>query len=100
MELGPSQVFAEALKNLPEGALGLIPWEKEQKRSIREALGEKRRSTVVLFIGPEGGWEADEVELAVRHGVVPIRLGPTLLRSETAGLVASALVLSECGVYS
>src|SRR5437016_4211610 len=30
MELGPSQVFAEALKNLPEGALGLIPWEKEQ----------------------------------------------------------------------
>jgi 16S rRNA (uracil1498-N3)-methyltransferase len=98
MKVGTSQLFLEALKDLPKGGLALIPWEKETGKTIRQAVG--RTSIASLFIGPEGGWETAEVELARRHGVVPVRLGPTLLRSETAGLVASALVLAELGVYS
>ena len=81
-------------------ALSLIPWEKESSVSVRQACKNFQGNKVRVFIGPEGGWETDEVERARRHGIVPVRLGPTLLRSETAGVVAATLILSECGVYA
>ena len=51
--------------------------------------------TVALLIGPEGGFSEREVELAKEKGVTPITLGPRILRTETAAIVASALVLYE-----
>ena len=90
--------FTEAISNLPEKSLALIPWEKESTKTIRQAVSTS--TAVYIFIGPEGGWETSEVDLAIRHHAIPVRLGPTLLRSETAGLVAATLVLSKCGVYS
>jgi 16S rRNA (uracil1498-N3)-methyltransferase len=50
---------------------------------------------VALLIGPEGGFSEREVELAKEKGVTPITLGPRILRTETAAIVASALVLYE-----
>jgi 16S rRNA (uracil1498-N3)-methyltransferase len=51
----------------------------------------------VVAIGPEGGFTEGEVEVAASHGWIPVSLGPTLLRIETAGLVAASrlLALSE-----
>lgn len=47
-----------------------------------------------LAIGPEGGWDKEEIELATSHGAVPIDLGPLILRIETAALATvSALRL-------
>jgi 16S rRNA (uracil1498-N3)-methyltransferase len=104
MGVAPPQKLLDALLGVPKDALILIPWEKEMEVSVRQAVAGARRqpspSHVYLFIGPEGGWEAQEVVLAVRHGAIAVRLGPTLLRSETAGLVSAALVLSELGIYS
>jgi 16S rRNA (uracil1498-N3)-methyltransferase len=51
--------------------------------------------TVVLFIGPEGGLMAEEVHLAQRHGVLPVTLGPRILRAETAALATVANVMYE-----
>jgi 16S rRNA (uracil1498-N3)-methyltransferase len=48
---------------------------------------------VVVAIGPEGGFTDEEVERAVALGWLPIGLGPTVLRVETAGLVAAARAL-------
>lgn len=100
MDVAAPQTLSEALNGLPKDALVLIPWEKETEKTVRQAIGPRHFSSAYLFIGPEAGWEAQEVELAVRHGAIPVRLGPTLLRSETAGLVSAALVLAELGVYS
>jgi len=66
--------------------------------------GERERQSVAvsqinLFIGPEGGWDAREIDLAKQAGAIHVRLGPTLLRTETAGIVAATLVLREFGVY-
>ncbi|MGF1525337.1 MAG: 16S rRNA (uracil(1498)-N(3))-methyltransferase [Candidatus Competibacterales bacterium] len=47
---------------------------------------------VVLLVGPEGGLSAAEVELAKAAGFVGARLGPRILRTETAGVVALALL--------
>ena len=64
---------------------------RQQVRCIAEAVN--------VFIGPEGGWENQEIERARQAGVISVKLGPTLLRTETAGLIAATLVLREFGVY-
>ncbi|MDI3258349.1 MAG: 16S rRNA (uracil(1498)-N(3))-methyltransferase [Sinobacteraceae bacterium] len=45
---------------------------------------------LTLLVGPEGGLEPSELELAQRHGFLPLRLGPRVLRTETAGVAALA----------
>ena len=91
--------LASAFSHLAKDALSLIPWEKESERSIHRACEGYTGTAVNVFIGPEGGWDASEIELAQRSGVTPVRLGPTLLRTETAGIVAATLVLREFSIY-
>jgi 16S rRNA (uracil1498-N3)-methyltransferase len=50
---------------------------------------------IVLIVGPEGGVSPAEAESAAAAGAVAARLGPTVLRSSSAGAVATALVLSR-----
>jgi len=99
-ELLPIRSLAHALAHIPLGA-----WEEEQGLSLRDALRNAIVArneatscgpfTVVLFIGPEGGLLAEEVELARSHGVQPVMLGPYILRAETAALTAIANVMYE-----
>ena len=68
------------------------------KRQVRDVLGGLRDVTnVALFIGPEGGYEAAEIEEAKSHGAIPVTLGRRILRTETAAVVGAALVLYELG---
>ena len=60
-----------------------------------QRLSQQDQVTVVLFIGPEGGLMAEEVELAQRYGAQAVTLGPRILRAETAALVAVANVMYE-----
>jgi 16S rRNA (uracil1498-N3)-methyltransferase len=78
----------------------LVPWEESAHTGIGEALraaGATSTSSVGVVIGPEGGMEAAEVEALVALGAVPVTLGPTILRTETAGIVAVALASYELG---
>ena len=52
---------------------------------------------VELLIGPEGGLEDGELESAAAAGFVPVRLGPRVLRTETAGVVALAVLQASWG---
>lgn len=51
-------------------------------------------SSSLILIGPEGDFSPAEINLAFRHGFLPVMLGETRLRTETAGVVASALLLN------
>ena len=51
----------------------------------------------MLAIGPEGGIEADELEALVAAGFRPVRLGPTILRFETAAVAALAIARTALG---
>ena len=91
-EGGRDRGFAEAATR------ALMAWEGEPERTLRQALGETNGLTnVALFIGPEGGYEAAEVEAATSHGVTAFTLGRRVLRTETAAVVGAALVLYELG---
>ncbi len=50
-------------------------------------------STVVVAVGPEGGFDPAELEAARLHGYVGLRLGDTILRTETAAVAAAARLL-------
>ena len=77
---------------------GLIAWEQEPERTVRHVLGGLRDvEAVALFIGPEGGFEAAEIEEAMSYGTLPVTLGRRILRTETAAVVGAALVLYELG---
>jgi 16S rRNA (uracil1498-N3)-methyltransferase len=57
----------------------------------------EKPSSVALLIGPEGGLTDAEIALACEGGAVKVSLGPRILRTETAAVVASALILHELG---
>lgn len=76
--------------------LSLLLWEGERERTVAKALiRTEAASRVAVIIGPEGGLEKSEVDEAVQHGAVPVSLGPLVLRTETAGVVALSIVLYE-----
>jgi len=58
-----------------------------------------RPGAVTLLVGPEGGFADDEAEAAQAAGFRPLRLGPRVLRSETAGLAALAAMLALWGDF-
>jgi 16S rRNA (uracil1498-N3)-methyltransferase len=95
--VGAPLPFEEAVQQAR--GLKLMPFEGERARSLGVYLRglPRRPETVSLFIGPEGGFEASEVEFAREAGAEMVSLGPRILRSETAGIVASALVLDALG---
>jgi 16S rRNA (uracil1498-N3)-methyltransferase len=113
--LQPAMVFAQACDRAKRaGGLSLILWEEEEKVNLKLVFGKEQKKSkgkkmpkfpsrpfsVNLFIGPEGGFTAQEVTLAQRYGIVPITLGPRILRAETAGLVAASAILYELGDLS
>ncbi len=65
--------------------------------ALREAQASGRAKAVNVFIGPEGGFSDEEVELARTMGAVIFGLGPRILRSETAALAALAVAQYELG---
>lgn len=93
----PPAAFAEAVRTAP--GLRLLPWEGERSRGLRSYLRGLQLipELVSLFIGPEGGFAEEEAALAREAGCVAVSLGPRVLRSETAGIVAVALVMHELG---
>ncbi|WP_405013379.1 16S rRNA (uracil(1498)-N(3))-methyltransferase [Kitasatospora sp. NBC_01539] len=55
---------------------------------------------IVLVVGPEGGVSPDELAAFAEAGAAPHRLGPTVLRTSTAGVAAGALLLGRTGRWS
>ncbi len=90
--------WPEALGSLKSMDLVILPWEGETKQGIKTVLAKRKtpRSLAVL-IGPEGGFSQREAGEAQKAGALPVTLGPRILRTETAGLIACALILHELG---
>jgi 16S rRNA (uracil1498-N3)-methyltransferase len=97
----PSITSPQPLEEALRAASGLkiMAWEAERATALvaqLRGLSERPRN-VSLFIGPEGGFEVREIDLARENGCLPVTLGPRVMRSETAGIVAAALVLAGLG---
>lgn len=93
--LMPVTVQELVASKLPEFLL--FPYEEERTSSVRQALFGKKAKTAGIFIGPEGGFDPEEAALLKKAGANAATLGPRILRTETAGLVALSALLYEWG---
>jgi 16S rRNA (uracil1498-N3)-methyltransferase len=77
----------------PEGALKLICYcfDDVERLPITEVL-RRQAGRVMVLIGPEGDFSPEEAALARANGWVPVQLGPSRLRTETAALTAVTAV--------
>ena len=93
-ELRPLTTFREAVLQPFDGQRFLAhcaPARRpEGKRYLPQAV--RAGSNVEVFIGPEGDFSSEEIDLALAHGFVEITLGDQRLRTETAALTAVVMV--------
>lgn len=86
------RTFEEYVQTKPADVLGLIfaigP-DRHPAATLRQEHPDVTR--VIAMVGPEGGFSHDEVEFAKKHGFVAVGLGPRVLRTETAAIVAASL---------
>lgn len=96
-QVAPVMSYRKALEYADSLNVLLIPYElAEGMEYTRQVLRMIRPGqSVGIFIGPEGGFEQEEVELAVEHGAAVITLGKRILRTETAGLAALSLLMFQ-----
>ena len=89
--------FSEALKLASDLDVRLIPYELAEgmdgTRRIIQSV--KPGQSVAAFIGPEGGFEEAEVELAKEAGFQAITLGRRILRTETAGMTVLSILMYQ-----
>ncbi len=101
-EVSPVMRFEEALRDSESLETRFIPYELSTDPSGLKTLlsGSGSVRSVGIFIGPDGGFEASEIEAAVSCGVRPVTLGRRILRTETAGmaLMAAIMLARESGL--
>ena len=74
-----------------------VAYEGERALTLKAAMADKPGRRMALFIGPEGGFEPEEVAALVEKGATAVSLGPRILRTETAGMAMCAEILFELG---
>ena len=94
-QVHPVQSFSQALQMTKAMDMVLIPYElcEDMASSVTRMKNAAEKSSIGIFIGPEGGFERGEVEKAVAEGAEPISLGKRILRTETAGLAVLSILM-------
>ena len=88
--------FADAVNQVRDSdSINIIPYENEKCSKLKDALTQKEN--INIFIGPEGGFDESEIQLALSNGIRPVTLGPRILRTETAPLAVISAVMYELG---
>lgn len=78
--------FKDFMSQNHEGSLYIAHCEDTNRKSLKQEL--KANQDITILIGPEGDFSTNEIELAIQSNFVPVTLGNTRLRTETAAIVA------------
>ncbi|MEW9667346.1 16S rRNA (uracil(1498)-N(3))-methyltransferase [Ammoniphilus sp. 3BR4] len=83
----PVHSWKQLLQLSKDYDLALLAYENEQTKTLHEALAAfDTTSSILMVIGPEGGFSETEVKEAMQFGFLPVMLGKRILRTETAAL--------------
>ncbi|MDQ6762248.1 MAG: 16S rRNA (uracil(1498)-N(3))-methyltransferase [Bacteroidota bacterium] len=85
--------FSDVVKSTQYSQSFIAHCVKGEKKLISDF--ENNKSSRIILIGPEGDFTEEEISLALENNFVPVSLGETRLRTETAGLVAAVLLLNH-----
>lgn len=92
--------FKDLLAQADEFDLVVVPYENAENKGMKYIANkyrDKDLKTVAIVVGPEGGFEEEEINTLVENGAEIITLGNRILRTETAGFVCSSLLQYEFG---
>ncbi|MDE7204303.1 MAG: 16S rRNA (uracil(1498)-N(3))-methyltransferase [Lachnospiraceae bacterium] len=95
--------YQEALKYAENLDVKLVPYEMENLLEGAAGMAGTRQvidslepgQSVAILIGPEGGFEENEIQSAIDCGMRPITLGKRILRTETAGMTVMAWIMYQ-----
>jgi 16S rRNA (uracil1498-N3)-methyltransferase len=95
----PPQAMERYTGTVPASSLGLILMERRETAMNLSniALPASAQHHVTLLIGPEGGWAKEETAEAEKCGLIPVTMGPAILRAETAAIVAVGILQHRLG---
>lgn len=95
--LRPPCSFEEMIADPHPSALRILLWENATA-GLREVIdGRAAPRSVLVAIGPEGSWSEQEVQQARQAGFAVVCFGPRILRTDTAGIAALAVLQSRWG---
>jgi 16S rRNA (uracil1498-N3)-methyltransferase len=86
--IDPLLEFKEFIKNTTADVKLIAHCEKDEKNNIKDHI--QANKSYCVLIGPEGDFTKEEIRVALDAGYLPVSLGDTRLRTETAGLYACA----------
>ncbi len=99
-ELTAVSGWQDALRAAAGCEVKMLLYEGRAAWTMNEMLARQKPASVALFIGPEGGFTDQEVAEAREQGIVPVCLGPRMLRTETAAIAAVTAVQFAVGDFS
>lgn len=96
--------FEEVLSRLKTMDIFLVPYENAENIGIKRVVSDLRKNATInemkkigIMVGPEGGFDEEEINKLKDEGAFIITLGSRILRTETAGFVATSLIQYELG---
>ena len=87
---------------LKEYDIVIVAYENEERNTLNEELIKlkgMKNAKIALIIGPEGGIEEEEISYLEKKGAKPVSLGKRILRTETASIAMSSVVMYELGDF-
>ncbi len=88
----PVTPFMDVIARIDAHTHAFIPCLIGQRKSLPDALSVGTAPHIMVLIGPEGDFTDEEVDAAIAHGAIPITLGPTTLKVETAAISTIAFI--------
>ncbi len=87
--------FRDAVRYAADMDVKLIPYELAEGMEKTKALIEhiEPNRSIAVFIGPEGGFEGEEIRVALESGIESVTLGKRILRTETAGMTVLSWIM-------
>ncbi|MDF0666592.1 MAG: RsmE family RNA methyltransferase [Nitrospira sp.] len=96
--ISPTGSLAALLAGRETSTITLMLVERREGKTLQTVeLPQDVTGSLLVLIGPEGGWSKEEVQIAEEAKVVPITLGRQILRAETAAVAAISILQARLG---
>ena len=90
--LEPVKNMEEVITNARAYDLKLIPTLEGKREGLKDVIVKNKPKNILVFIGPEGDFTPDELKLAKKSGCIPVSLGNSVLRVETAAVAVASFI--------
>lgn len=96
-EICAPEKFSQTVKRIADFDLALMACLHKGAKPLRDSIKDFKGRSLLVFIGPEGDFTADEIEAAMAGGCKQVSLGPRVLRVDTAAINILSILQYELG---